>query len=409
MPVVLNEPTTCVLLVFQAIISFRSVPRVLGILGSAGQWVPHFTSVINWTLRVGLSRLQVIGKIKEPWIAIVDCSIDIGMKKALVVLRVRLDAMMNKNAGLSLADCECVGVEVAERWNGALVASTLENVFEKAGAPTAILKDDGGDLQLGATIYANKQKLKLHSIRDVGHYTANSIKSQFGNTGQFLEIISLVSRLSSQIKHSSFGYLMAPNLGNHSRFLRITKTAQWCLQMLELWQNKKIPTEKFSRKLKGNFTKLFRMTGFLKRFCKACAQCDDLMLLLKRQGLNEETYTKANSIIACLPKRSSIRTRTQNWLNEHIAIHRVLCLGQTPLPVSSDIIETLFGKFKNIMQRCPRAEFNRLILIFPCLCGDLNATHIAAGLSDVSHYQLKNWERDYVSETIRQARKRAFL
>lgn len=51
----------CVILVVVAVISFRSCPWVLELFGrwflGGSQWVPNFTSVINWTLRVGLAHI----------------------------------------------------------------------------------------------------------------------------------------------------------------------------------------------------------------------------------------------------------------------------------------------------------------------------------------------------------------
>jgi len=49
-------------------------------------------------------------------------------------------------------------------------------------------------------------------------------------------------------------------------------------------------------------------------------------------------------------------------------------MGDIPLLVSSDVIESLFGKFKTIIQRNPQAELNRLIYIIPLLCGTHNFT-----------------------------------
>ncbi len=85
----------CVLLTLNAVVSYRSVPRILELFKSktnyAVSWVPHFTSVINWTLRLGLGLLTQVQAITKPWVAIIDHSIDIGTKKALVVLRVEVD------------------------------------------------------------------------------------------------------------------------------------------------------------------------------------------------------------------------------------------------------------------------------------------------------------------------------
>ena len=53
-------------------------------------WIPHFTSVLNWTMRVGLALLKRAGKVAYPWIAIIDYSLAIGRNKVLVVLRVPL-------------------------------------------------------------------------------------------------------------------------------------------------------------------------------------------------------------------------------------------------------------------------------------------------------------------------------
>jgi hypothetical protein len=81
-------------------------------------------------------------------------------------------------------------------------------------------------------------------------------------------------------------------------------------------------------------------------------------------------------------------------------------MGQTPLPVSSDIIESLFGKLKIILARNPKAEFNRLALVVPCLCGVGTEATVAAALRDVDHRDFQRWVRENVPATSHQARLR---
>ncbi len=73
------------------------MPRILALFKSRTcydiNWVPHFTSVINWSLRVGLGLLNQVQPIVKPWVTIIDHSIDIGTKKVLVVLRIEVDAL----------------------------------------------------------------------------------------------------------------------------------------------------------------------------------------------------------------------------------------------------------------------------------------------------------------------------
>ena len=142
--------TLCVLIVVGGIVSFRSVPRILQVfqpLLRAIVRIPHFTSVIHWTLRVGIAIFKQVSMIGDPWVAIIDCSIDIGTRKALVVLRVRLSALHHKQGAIGPRDCECIGLEISHTWNGPLVSAALTRIFEKAGIPRAIVKDGGSDPQ----------------------------------------------------------------------------------------------------------------------------------------------------------------------------------------------------------------------------------------------------------------------
>ena len=114
--------TLCTLLVIQAVVSYRSIPRILNLLNTETAlglgWVPHFTSVINWTLRLGLGLLKQVKPVSTPWLAIIDHSIDIGTKKALVVLRVSVAALSQRGTAIQLEDCECIGLKVCDRVNG---------------------------------------------------------------------------------------------------------------------------------------------------------------------------------------------------------------------------------------------------------------------------------------------------
>ena len=137
----------------QACVSFRAVPRIRDIFRASGfypgVWVPHFTSVINCTLRLGLSRLQSGKPITDRWIAIIDHSIDIGVKKVLVVLRVPVGLLEEKGQALNLSDCECIGVHVSEKTDYETIAKQLTETFSRSGAPAAIVKDNAGNLSKG--------------------------------------------------------------------------------------------------------------------------------------------------------------------------------------------------------------------------------------------------------------------
>ena len=127
----------CISLVLQAMVSFRAVPRILGLFRDRGyidlDWVPHFTSVINWTLRYGLCSLEQVKPLQKPWLAIVDHSIDIGVKKVLVVLRVELSALRDRDSAVCLEDCECIGLQITEHTDAETVYDQMKTVFLRSG------------------------------------------------------------------------------------------------------------------------------------------------------------------------------------------------------------------------------------------------------------------------------------
>ena len=79
-----------------------------------------------------------------------------------------------------------------------------------------------------------------------------------------------------------------------------------------------------------------------------------------------------------------------------------------PLLASSDIIESLFGNFKHIIERGPQADMNRTALLIPALCGNLDKTTTTQALGRASHRDLKMWERENIPYTVRKKRQAFF-
>ena len=88
-----------------------------------------------------------------------------------------------------------------------------------------------------------------------------------------------------------------------------------------------------------------------------------------------------------------------------IQIHCGLGIGQTPLPVSTDIIESLFGTFKTFIARNPKSELNHLILAMPALCGLQGKNRIRQQLSLVSQTDFEKWKKDEIGKTGRMKRR----
>ena len=417
----MDHKTLCVLIVVCGIVSFRSVPRILQVFQPllwAKIRIPHFTSVIHWTLRVGIAIFNQVSAIVEPmcfqllhqWAAIIDCSIDIGTRKALVVLRVPLRALQDKQGAIGPRDCECIGLEISHTWDGPLVSAALTKILEKTGIPSVIVKDGGTDLNKGVRIYCAKRPAqKIHTVDDIGHFAANALKALFATSKSFMKFLKLTSRAASQIRQTNLAWLLPPKIRGKGRFLGITEVAEWARKILDLiGRRNKTEDNSDLAKARKIFTGLAKLRPFLNRFCQTCSITELFLELMKTRGLNETTYIEAKDVVAKLPERSIVRIRLSAWLEKHIHIHRALAIGQLPLPVSTDAIESLFGKFKTVIQRNPQAELNRLIYVIPLLCGNHSPSDIDLALKNCSHPAMLNQIENAVPPTLRQQRSEKF-
>ncbi|MBF0260133.1 MAG: hypothetical protein HQK62_15120 [Desulfamplus sp.] len=174
----------CINLVINCSVSFRSVPNILTLindlfkkLGLHFQFmIPHFTTVINWTLRMGKHLLKsALVPCQKPWICIIDHTIQIGTKKAFVVLKILQENIQN-HGSLTLKNVEVLYLQVQEKSNGVIIETILENIFKVVGYPIQIVMDGGSDLNKGVNLIASKMALPFHITYDLTHFIASLLK-----------------------------------------------------------------------------------------------------------------------------------------------------------------------------------------------------------------------------------------
>lgn len=391
--------------------SYRSIPRILNLFksetASGLAWIPHFGSVINWTLRLGLGLLKQVKVMNTPWLAIIDHSIDIGTKKVLVVLRVPVATLSKKGAALQLEDCECIGLKVCEVVNGPSIALDLAIIFNQAGNPKAIIKDGDASLQKGVRLWSKTQEEPIPIIADIGHTMANALKNQFEKTVRYQRFIALTTQGANRLRQTELAFLIPPKLRNKGRFQSISTLGKWGDKMLEVFAvTGRAKKGSLLAKLRIAMPGFLLLKPFIKRFADTTIVVSQVMEILKNKGLDQTRYEQCLKLSESLPPKSKVKDRLQQWLHHHIAIQERVT--DHPLLVSSDIIESLFGHFKHIIERSPQADMNRATLLIPALCGHLDKASITQALSQARHNDLELWEKNNIPYTVRKKR-RAFF
>ena len=397
----------CILLTLNAVVSYRSVPRILELFKSKTNysvgWVPHFTSVINWSLRLGLGLLTQIQAIVKPWVAIIDHSIDIGTKKALVVLRVEVDALSKRGSAIRLEDCECIGLTVSDKVTGDTICLELEDIFSRAGKPVAIIKDRDATLNKGVRLWSDQQENPVPTIDDIGHTIAAALKAQFEKLDIYKRFTALVSHGAKCLRQTELAFLMPPKLRSKGRFQSIGKLGEWAEKMLHVFAVKgQTKEDNQLAKLRKAFPHFRQSRDFIVRFASTTKIISQVMEILKNNGLDKTTYKQCFELSRKLPRNSKVKKCLQTWLKKNFTLQKKLT--SLPLLVSSDIIESLFGNFKHIIERSPQADMNRTVLLIPALCGKLTDTTVTQALRQASQADIEAWEKKHIPYTVRKKR-----
>lgn len=271
-------------MVTQGIVSYRNIPRILNILDSpVNSWIPHFSSVIHWVLRLGLGLLQRVQPMEQDWLAIIDHSIDIGTKKALVVLRVPVDTLLRKKTALALQDCECIGLHIAESVNGDSIATELSVIFQQSGLPAGIVKDCDRTLNKGVCLWQKQHNFEIPIIEDISHVMAAALKKQFEKTDDYRRFTSLISKAGKSLRQTQYAFLSPPKLRTKGRFLSIGKLGHWCEKIQQVLSQKE--NTPIADKLRTVLPEFEEIKSFIQEFTRTASTVSQILKTLKNKGL----------------------------------------------------------------------------------------------------------------------------
>ena len=288
---------------------------------------------------------------------------------------------------------------------GKNVDKELEEIFAKAGEPVAIIKDNGSALNNGVEIYKEQHSANIKTVEDITHIVANGLKKQFEKTKQYQEYMKMLRDGATKLRQTDLAFLIPPKLRKKGRFQAISKLNNWSKKLIDkniFSKRGKAKKGSLLERLRAAFPNFKSLEPFVKNFIKTTDITNKIMQLLKNEGLSIATYNQSMKLLKKLPKNSKTRKTIRVWLEKHIEIQKELT--PYPLPISSDIIESLFGKFKYALKRSAQSDMNRATLLIPLLCGNLDKQKILDTLANTKHKELKEWEEENIPDTVRKQR-----
>jgi hypothetical protein len=367
--------------------------------------IPHFTTVINWSLRLGCYLLnKALKPVVEPWICIIDHTIQVGTKKAFVVLKVPVQRLCSCTA-LVLKDVEVLYLKVQEKCNGVIVKDLLGELFQSVGHPVQIVLDGGPDLNKGVRLLAEGRPSPFKITYDLTHFIACLLKKKYSLHERFNQILSQMAKTKNQLQQTALGYLIPLKERSKSRFLNLPSVAKWTKQIVSYLErlSTQTPDNEQLPHMMAHFSWLIEYRNFLKSFWIEIKTLTDIQELLKNRGINELTYKEVSRLIDQITDLD-IKTPLLQYLQIEYEYARKAPFQSL---ITSDIIESLFGKYKNIAKPHSFSEINRIILTLPCITEDITAELIEDAFTDTRTRDLEHWIEEEISETLLSKRRKA--
>jgi hypothetical protein len=390
-------------LVLWANSSFRGAVRSLQVLcGEGAEACPSLWSIRNWVLRLGLYELERAKEVGTDWALILDHTIQVGPHKALLILGVRLGDLKAEHFALGHQDVVVLGLEICERSNGEIVLEALERVREQIGEPRLLVSDAGSDIKKAATLFC-EQHGHTDWIGDVSHRMARLLEAELIEDPKWESFLSRAAQCRNQCQQTALSPLMPPAQRGKARWMNYQPLVTWGLNVIQ----HPIPSWANAREFK-------RVFGWLDNYEEELGDCWMMMHLgqetcriIKAEGIHSESLEKCRQMLKERTEGPRQRRYAEGIREYLIEVESKLRPGERLLG-SSDIIESLFGKYKFLMERSPQKTITRLILAIGALTSRRTPELIREAMEAVKIDSVEKWFRKYIGESARSIRQKAF-
>lgn len=397
--------------------SYRGVATTMKILSrSYFTESPRYNSIRNWVGRIGLYELSRKKEKRDDWIFIMDLTLELGQEKAMVIYGISeklwQETVLPQRRGLKHTDGEILGIEVTKSATGEWIQNILENLTQTVGIPRQIVTDKGSNLKKGIKLYQENNQ-EVISTYDVTHALANLLKKELVCSESYQNFITDCHRCKQQLKQTELGFLVPPSQRSQCRYFNAERLVDWATDLLNCPLNifeqllGFIERDKVEKRLKDKFIWLDKYQPDIPLWATMIQMTRTLEKQLKVLGLNQESITQFSENISHLIIPTSLQTFYQRILN-YLKGEMEKIQDDRTILATSDVLESIFGKYKRFSQRCPLKDFRQTLLTIPLSTMNLTSNVIKKALETVRCCDLSEWINEIFGQSMLSKRKAVF-
>lgn len=381
---------------------FRQVVKILEVVNDTFDGlldkIPSHNTIENWVKKCGLKVYEDAGKpLKNcDYAEIVDESMMIGSEKLLLTIGV---PAKHQGRPLDCPDVSMLDIAIADSWNGEKIGEHLVKAAEKVGHdPLYVISDNASIMNKGIRCAEMSQQ------HDISHSLGMYLERTYKNMPDFKSYLKSMSESKAKYNMKAIAYLLPPTQRTIARFINLSGWVKWSAKMLDIYHSLKTDEKRAFSFIPANASLIEELSDVVN-----CVE--NIESICKHKGLSEKSVDECqNTIQVHLLCGNSRMIRLGESIIDFLR-KEVMQIGSnvTAYNNSSDIIESLFGKYKARKSPNKLYGITSHILFMPIyteLSNQKQAKNFdfKAALEEKRIGQIESWSKENLSPNLVQLR-----
>lgn len=367
--------------------------------------IPSYTVVQNWVLRTGLYLYQQKPEQRKDWLLIADHTIEFGEKKCLLILGITLEKLLKNNNKIRHEDVEVLVIDVEKKADAQSVKNSFINVSNDIGVPLQIVSDGGSNLKKGIKDFIETLDKNIIQTYDVTHQASIILKRQLEGNERWNEFVAKVAHCKRCLVHTVLAFTAPRKPKEKARWLNLEMHLDWAFKAISYGE--KVLTEQEREKYDERIAWVKDFKNDLEGWSNILTMTKLLQSEIKKNGLSSDSLNnltekfKQNNIKIDTQASKEVNTQIEEYLiNETVNLKDAVMLG------CSDIIESIFGKYKYFSAKSPMKEVGKAILTMPVFTSKITPELILEAMETVSIKQVDQWLKEKLGTSLYSKRKK---
>jgi hypothetical protein len=366
-------------------------------------------TVRNWLHRLGYHLLHRPIERRDDWVVFLDHTMVLGPSRCLLVLGTSLRRWQAKGGALTHADMEVLMVEVVTASNGDIVCAQLRRLIERIGVPVQIVSDRGGDLAKGIELLRGAHPGVVDTY-DVSHKLACLLKAELESDARWQEFVRRAGQARASLQQAAGGVPWPPALRTKARYQDLGPLVAWGLEILRLdapGLDGRLARQRATTAAEAR-SWFDAKVGWVGEFAAELASWRGLLSIVEvtRRQIRDDGLHAA-SAAALRRQLATIDDRGRRFADRACEFVAAQCRRVPPgerYPGCSDVIESVFGKYKGYLERAPSPSLGGNVLLFPLFVTRITPKLVVEAMRRVKHRTARWFTRQLGGSSQRRLR-----